>query len=153
MRILGAPRLWAALVGWAGADHRAGWCRLSVSDRSMRSYRLASVHNCSHKIQSTRLYNICSCLFNNLTHCTVQMNFGRGSRFNEPKFNKPSLLQHSTIKHKHTYPQYNTYILQYSSIKVKNWKIDNWKLLSLVFHFENFENVKSKKIYMICYIF
>ena len=22
---------------------------------------------------STRLYNICSCLFNNLTHCTVQM--------------------------------------------------------------------------------
>ena len=54
-----------------GQDGVAGWCMLAVSDRSMRSYwRLASVHNCSYKIQSTRLYNICSCLFNNLIHCT-----------------------------------------------------------------------------------
>ena len=31
-----------------GQDGVAGWCMLAVSDRSMRSYRLASVHNCSH---------------------------------------------------------------------------------------------------------
>ena len=101
--------LWSALVGWAGA----GWCSRMVYVGSLRlkyeELLKASVHNCSHKIQSTRLYNICSCLFNNHTHCTVQMIFGRGLRFNEPKFNEPSLLQHSTIKHKHTYPQYNTY--------------------------------------------
>ena len=38
------------------------------------------------------------------------MNFVRGQDSTELKFNEPSLLQHSTLKHKHTYLQYNTYI-------------------------------------------
>ena len=31
-----------------GQDGVVGWCLLAVPDRSMRSYRLASVHKSSH---------------------------------------------------------------------------------------------------------